>query len=146
MGNNYLRTWAKGNYNFSLEDYTTLVDIAMQTPKTSGYGVIGAWVMVGRFENSQESEKFSNNKINIISNNILMYPNPATSQLSFEGVEAVSSITIHDVMGRLVLNIDNKQLDNAISISINDLKKGIYIVCFTNEKGEKLGFEKLTIN
>ena len=46
MGNNYLRTWAKGNYNLSLQDYTTLVDIAMQTPKTSGYGVIGAWVMV----------------------------------------------------------------------------------------------------
>ena len=142
----YLRTWAKGNYNLSLQDYTTLVDIAMQTPKTSGYGVIGAWVMVGRFDNTQETEKFSNNKINIISNNILMYPNPATSQLSFEGTESVAQIFIHDVMGRLVRVIDNQQLDNAISISISDLKKGIYIVTYTNELKEKVSFEKLTIN
>jgi hypothetical protein len=142
----YLRTWAKGNYNLNLQDYTTLVDIAMQTPKTSGYGVIGAWVMVGRFDNTQETEKFSNNKINIISNNILMYPNPATSQLSFEGTESVAQIFIHDVMGRLVRVIDNQQLDNAISISISDLKKGIYIVTYTNELKEKVGFEKLTIN
>ena len=130
MGNNHLRTWAKGNYNFSLEDYTTLVDIAMQTPKTSGYGVIGAWVMVGRFENNQESEKFSNNKINIISNNIHMYPNPATSQLSFEGVEAVSTIIIHDIIGRIVRIIDNKHFENKITISINDLKNGIFFCAY----------------
>ena len=146
MNEIYLRTWAKGIYNLNLEDYTTLVDIAVQSPKTSGFGVISAWVMVGRFENNQETEKFFNNKINIINNNIVMYPNPATTQLNFEGVEVVSKIFIHDVMGRLVRTIDNKQLYNSISISINDLKKGIYIVSFTNEKGEKLGFEKLTIN
>ena len=146
MGNNYLRTWAKGEYNLSLQDYTTLVNIAMQSPKTSGYGVIGAWVMVGRFDNTQDAEKFSNNKINIISNSILMYPNPATSQLTFEGTELVVQIFIYDVMGRLVRVIDNKQLDNALSISINNMKKGIYIVTYTNELGEKIGFEKLTIN
>lgn len=78
--------------------------------------------------------------------NIKMYPNPSTSQLTFEGIETVTAIKIHDIMGRLVRIIDNKKLDNAISISIDDLKRGIYIVSFVNSNGEKIGFEKLTVN
>ena len=142
----YLRTWARGIYNLSLNDYTILVDIAMQAPKTSGYGVIGAWVMVGRFENNQVSEKFSSNSFLFIDNTIVMYPNPANSQLSFDGVESVSFMDITDLLGHKVMKIENKHASNFLNVTINDLKKGIYLVNYFNEKGEKIGFEKLILN
>jgi hypothetical protein len=74
-----------------------------------------------------------------------LYPNPASTKINVEGVESVSTIFIYDVMGRNVRIVDNKTQNKTISIVIDDLNKGIYLVRFTNEFGIEIGLEKLLI-
>jgi len=57
---------------------------------------------------------------------IMMYPNPATDQLNIKAEEVISSVSIYDISGSLVLS--EKCNNQNISISISQMASGIYII------------------
>jgi hypothetical protein len=63
------------------------------------------------------------------SNDVQIYPNPATDIIYVKNVSPKSNYTIHDASGRLV---DKGTVNNG-EISINNLVKGVYVISFNNE-------------
>lgn len=66
----------------------------------------------------------------------LVYPNPANSDVTIYSSQAVSKISIYNLMGEQVLNVD-KGVSHKLDISHLDV--GYYIVQFSN------GFDKKTV-
>ena len=67
-------------------------------------------------------------------NDILIYPNPATNQLSIINYQlSIEEIEIYDVVGKKIFSqISN--LKSQISIDISHLKNGIYFIKAKTEK------------
>jgi len=66
-------------------------------------------------------------------NNISIYPNPTTGQLTIDNGELkMNSIEIFDVYGRIIVNC---QLSIVNSIDISDLSNGVYFLKISTEKG-----------
>ncbi|MDR1006890.1 MAG: C25 family cysteine peptidase [Bacteroidales bacterium] len=66
-------------------------------------------------------------------NNITMYPNPASSILNIENLSGKTDIIIMNMQGKVVyhqLSTDN----NKVSIDLNNIKSGQYIVCIRSDK------------
>ncbi len=61
-----------------------------------------------------------------------VYPNPFSDRIYFTGAE-VTRVTITSVIGQVVLD---RQVENAESIDVGSLDRGIYLVRFFNSKGE----------
>jgi len=70
-------------------------------------------------------------------NNVNIYPNPATSTLTIESTDdPIQSIAIYDAMGKVVNFSARKSLnDKIITIPVNNLAPGIYMVKLGIEKG-----------
>ena len=65
---------------------------------------------------------------------VLMYPNPATADVSIEcGNGAIQLVSIYDVTGKLMQSVLASSSGEAISVS--DLSSGIYFVKIFTEKG-----------
>lgn len=141
----YLRTWAKGNLNIPASDYYSLVEIAQQSPKTSGFGVIGAWVMTQRFDNLEEKMEGKNAQINLKQNtNIVISPNPAKGQILIEGINEIDELIIFDAFGRVMFNVKNENQATRI-INISSFKAGIYFIQFKNNKTGFVLIEKFVV-
>jgi hypothetical protein len=69
---------------------------------------------------------------------ILMYPNPATNQVSFNGLPSDSQITLYDMSGRVVI-----QNGYSSTIDVQFLESGIYLVDIRDAFGVSLFSEKL---
>ncbi|QQY81694.1 T9SS type A sorting domain-containing protein [Tamlana sp. s12] len=54
-----------------------------------------------------------------------IYPNPATSQITINGIQKISEVSIFDVMGKQVLR-SNTLINN--QLNINQLNSGVYLV------------------
>jgi hypothetical protein len=70
------------------------------------------------------------------SNNIKVYPNPASDYIFIENngnFKTNSSINLYDLNGRLILNKVNN--DNNVKIDLNGLKAGIYLLEVNNDNG-----------
>jgi len=78
-------------------------------------------------------------KINI-SNNITVYPNPATDAFQITGIEGTATITVSDLSGRLLLS---KNVTANATVSVNTLPNGIYLVAIKSNNAKKT--EKLVI-
>jgi predicted extracellular nuclease len=65
---------------------------------------------------------------------LTVYPNPFTSRINFEGAE-VTRVTVTSVIGQVVLD---QIVENARSIDLSNIEKGIYLVRFYNNKGESV--------
>ena len=145
MRNNYLRTWAKGNLNIPASDYYTLIEIAQQSPITSGFGVIGAWVMTQRFDNLEEKMEGKNTHINLKQNsNIVISPNPAKEQIFIDGIEEIDELMIYDAYGRLIISVKNEEQATK-TINISSFKSGIYFIQFKNNKTGFVLIEKFVV-
>lgn len=59
---------------------------------------------------------------------VKIYPNPATERINIEVDDKIQSITIFDVKGRLVKNIQESGISNGKIIDVSDLSTGMYIV------------------
>jgi len=65
---------------------------------------------------------------------LTVYPNPFTTRINFEGAE-VTRVTVTSVIGQVVLD---QIVENARSIDLSNIEKGIYLVRFYNNKGESV--------
>ncbi len=69
-----------------------------------------------------------------VANAIGVYPNPASNFITIDNKNnlPINAISIADTNGRIVLETKNATL----TIDINDLSKGVYLVNITSEKGK----------
>lgn len=73
--------------------------------------------------------------------NVSVYPNPATDVLYINLSSSIYSIAVTNVIGEIVLKSDNKS--NTISLSLSELKQGIYSLLVTsNDKQKQIKFVK----
>ncbi len=65
------------------------------------------------------------NILSVITDNIILYPNPAKDFINIEGVDTYSSISVLDLNGRELLTIEDNNVER---ININDLNTGVYLL------------------
>jgi uncharacterized repeat protein (TIGR01451 family) len=94
--------------------------------------------------NTEFTSTLANTAFN--SDNFMVYPNPASSliQISLQhSTETLQNITIYDVLGKSVKEIE--ATNNEMNIDISTLSKGVYLVQITTESNLKIT-KKLVIN
>lgn len=64
-------------------------------------------------------------------NNISMYPNPASSEVSFSALNSIDSIVIHNLLGQKVLETSPKSTNATVNIA--SLSSGAYVVTLITE-------------
>jgi hypothetical protein len=64
-------------------------------------------------------------------NNITMYPNPASSEVSFSAPNSIDSIVIHNLLGQKVLETSPKSINATVNIS--SLSSGAYVVTLISD-------------
>ncbi len=70
---------------------------------------------------------------NTISNNFIMYPNPASNQITVKGAfDSNESVTIYNVLGQVVMS--KKISSNEENIDVSSLSSGVYTVTFNSAK------------
>jgi hypothetical protein len=73
--------------------------------------------------------------------NVSVYPNPATDVLYINLSSSIYSIAVTNVIGEIVLKLENKS--NTTSLSLSELKQGIYSLLVTsNDKQKQIKFVK----
>jgi hypothetical protein len=140
----YLQSWAKGRFELTDDEKSTLLDIANQPHIQGGYGVFTAWVMLNRsIQNDVVKPKsiikpFGNNTIGL-------YPNPAREQVTVTGASEVTFVTIYDIQGRELLKVGNPSCSNIFTINTSKLSKGVYFISLINNNSTDKIVEKLVI-
>jgi uncharacterized repeat protein (TIGR02543 family) len=69
---------------------------------------------------------------NVLPELVDVYPNPADDVLFISGLEGSASVTISDLTGKTVIEI---QGDNITEIDVSGLQSGMYVLTCTNDKG-----------
>lgn len=69
-----------------------------------------------------------------INSGLKIYPNPATSVLNISSITNINNITISNVIGQRVLNINNIN-SKTFSIEAENLSNGVYIINIQNNNG-----------
>lgn len=77
----------------------------------------------------------------VVSNNMSLYPNPATSNLTINFTEQVDMVKIHSVDGREMMNFVPTSLNETINVS--SLNSGVYFV--VSQKGNEKSVQKLIV-
>ncbi len=72
-----------------------------------------------------------------VQNDIKMYPNPANSIVSFDGLFDSDLVEIRDLTGRVICS------DNVSQVNLTTFSKGVYIVTVYNQNGIQVYSEKL---
>lgn len=84
--------------------------------------------------------EFTNNQI-IVKNNIKIYPNPSTSFLNFDNLDAsFYQVKIYDLIGNLTLTSFEKQID------ISNFSNGVYLVNFIDKDQKLINSQKIIVN
>lgn len=78
--------------------------------------------------------------------NILVYPNPASSTINvdFFDTQLPLEVNIYDVSGKLILH--KSLAESSENIDIQGLENGLYLIKFTNKSNELIKQSKLIIN
>jgi len=66
-------------------------------------------------------------------NNVQAYPNPFTDVLNISDIKNVKSISVIDIAGRLIKNIESP----SSTLHLGDLKQGVYLVVLNMNDGSK---------
>ena len=97
-------------------------------------------------ENAEPCEPFTVN-INPVfqtSNNISVYPNPSNGEFSLQPSDQLPfHYRVFDAQGRQVMGGNSQGLTN---INANHLKRGIYFVLISDEKGNEIQSRKVVLN
>jgi hypothetical protein len=59
----------------------------------------------------------------IITNNLLLYPNPVLDKLIIKGLSNISEVYVYNVLGKLILSEKNKT-----EINLENIQTGVYII------------------
>ncbi|MEI6346690.1 MAG: T9SS type A sorting domain-containing protein [Bacteroidota bacterium] len=143
----YLQSWAKGRFELTSDERTTLLDIANQQHIQGGYGVFTAWVMLYRSPQDQPVKPKSIIKsLGFQNNEITIYPNPAREQVTITGALDIAFAVIYDIQGRELLKTANTSSSSEFIINTSKLCKGVYFIKLvrsdlSDEKAEKLIIE-----
>lgn len=68
-----------------------------------------------------------------------VYPNPFTNEIRFDGAQNVNRVVITSITGQIVKNVS--VIENRVDTQ--DLPKGMYLVTFMNNKGEKTNLKMI---
>lgn len=60
------------------------------------------------------------------SKNLKMYPNPATNNLTIDGINSIENIEVYNIIGQRVINLNPKS--TSVTLNVSGLQKGIYVV------------------
>jgi len=75
-------------------------------------------------------------ELEIASDKVLLYPNPATSVLTIEGVEEYHALSVYDQTGRMVIQ---RKINNLRTLDVSELQPGVYFVRFEGNDGPRVG-------
>ncbi len=81
----------------------------------------------------QEILGVEDNQIN--TTNISMYPNPAKGNVNFSSSEIIENITIYNILGQKIMNIDNNM--NNANVDISALATGAYLAKVISGEGSQ---------
>ncbi len=70
--------------------------------------------------------------------NVNIYPVPAVSKLYVDKAEAIHSITIYNITGTALMQVENRGMEK-ISIDVSSLKEGMYLMKMENAEGSAIG-------
>jgi hypothetical protein len=79
----------------------------------------------------------------MIQNGVIFYPNPVKDELSIQGDKSVYLINIYTLTGELVCTKPIYNSEAVISIHINDIKKGLYLLELVGKNKYTVKFKKL---
>ncbi|WBV61694.1 fibronectin type III domain-containing protein [Chryseobacterium camelliae] len=82
---------------------------------------------------SYELSGLATSETSVKKNEVNVYPNPFTDVLSISDIKDVKSVSVMDVTGRLVKNIENP----SSVLHLGDLKQGLYLVVLNMNDGSK---------
>jgi len=140
----YLSSFAENKY-FTESQQQTLEAIAMLTPYIGGDAVYTARVMLGINPNTYQlpyrKGHFNDTAIVITSENpVMVYPNPAQSQLTVEFLHALETadvFTLYDITGRKVLEQTLNPGTLKLNINVSGLYNGVYYYSLKNDNKTK---------
>jgi hypothetical protein len=69
----------------------------------------------------------SNKKFSQVENQILVYPNPAASEITIDSAEPISEIQIYSITGKLVFQ-QNSTFSNQVKINVGRFENGLHLL------------------
>lgn len=106
-----------GNYNFGIKAYNTTTD-----PYYMGFDDFSVIQSV-----------LATSETNVKKDDVKVYPNPFTDILNISDIKNVKSVSVMDIAGRLIKNIEKP----SSTLHLGDLKQGMYLVVLNMNDGSK---------
>lgn len=75
-------------------------------------------------------------------NSLDIYPNPSSDQVTITGFEGMATVNLYDLKGSLIKTVEGSK---TLSLDVNVLKSGLYIVKVTGSQAESFGTYKLIV-
>ena len=71
-----------------------------------------------------------------LANSIIIYPNPAENEISLSNITELSTVSIHDINGKLFIQreVDSKKT----VISVSQLPRGLYLLKISSQSGQQV--------
>jgi len=129
----YLSTWCMEQYDLSNTQYTTLYQIANQTPYEGGDAVYTARIMIG-YEPDEHGVAYRMHKRDKVDEKeeLVLYPNPASNEVTieftndaFENVDAL--LQVYSITGKLIYQTRFNTNNSFKVLSVDMLKNGVYL-------------------
>ena len=71
-----------------------------------------------------------------LANSIIIYPNPAENEISLSNITELSTVSIHDINGKLFIQ---REVDsNKTILSVSQLPRGLYLMKISNVSGQQV--------
>ncbi|WP_304066561.1 pectinesterase family protein [Pedobacter glucosidilyticus] len=105
-----------GNFNYQFTDFSPLKGVSYYRLKQID--------LDAKFEYSPIKA------VDITNNQIIIYPNPVSSELAIShlGAKAAGKLSIFDSMGKEVLKIDGLKSENQTKVDVSALNAGVYFI------------------
>ncbi len=100
----------------------------------------GAWMLRPLF-GGLPNLPISDEDIYEYSSELKIYPNPASNEINFGGVENIMDVKIYSLHGKLMLQ---QQITNGDKIDVSGFSQGMYIVYLTDNNG-KINAHKISV-
>jgi hypothetical protein len=82
---------------------------------------------------SINNANLATSEVSVNKNDINVYPNPFTDVLNISDIKNVKSVSVMDIAGRLIKNIESP----SSTLHLGDLKQGVYLVVLNMNDGSK---------